>query len=314
MPATTHYDVIIIGTGAGGGTLAYRLAPIGQAHPAPRTRRLRPAREGQLELARGQRRRQVQHQGSVARRATASRCTRTRTTTWAATPSSTARRCSACASEDFGELRHHGGMSPAWPIGYEDLEPYYTEAERLYHVHGERGEDPTEPPARRAVSLSGASATSRASSSCTTTCASRPPAVPRAARRHARRAESAARARASAAARATASLPDSRQEPTRRSSASMPALAHPNVTLLTERLRDAARNERRRAARSARVRRRRGDGATEFYSADIVVVVVRRDQLGGAAAALGQRPASAAASPTAPAWSAATTWVTSTRC
>ena len=49
--------------------------------------------------------------------------------------------------EDFGELKHWGGVSPAWPIAYEDLEPYYTRAERLYHVHGVRGEDPTEPPA-----------------------------------------------------------------------------------------------------------------------------------------------------------------------
>ena len=49
--------------------------------------------------------------------------------------------------EDFGELRHHGGISPAWPISYDDLEPYYTQAENLYQVHGNRGEDPTEPPA-----------------------------------------------------------------------------------------------------------------------------------------------------------------------
>jgi choline dehydrogenase-like flavoprotein len=49
--------------------------------------------------------------------------------------------------EDFGELRHHGGISPAWPISYDELEPYYTTAEELYHVHGQRGEDPTEPPA-----------------------------------------------------------------------------------------------------------------------------------------------------------------------
>jgi choline dehydrogenase-like flavoprotein len=47
---------------------------------------------------------------------------------------------------DFGEIRHHGGLSPAWPISYRDLEPYYTEAERLYQVHGERGVDPTDPP------------------------------------------------------------------------------------------------------------------------------------------------------------------------
>jgi choline dehydrogenase-like flavoprotein len=49
--------------------------------------------------------------------------------------------------EDFGELRHHDGVSPAWPIAYEELEPYYTLAEQLYQVHGARGEDPTEPPA-----------------------------------------------------------------------------------------------------------------------------------------------------------------------
>jgi choline dehydrogenase-like flavoprotein len=50
-------------------------------------------------------------------------------------------------AEDFGEIRHYGGVSPAWPITYEDLEPYYAEAERQYHVHGFRGTDPTEPPA-----------------------------------------------------------------------------------------------------------------------------------------------------------------------
>jgi choline dehydrogenase-like flavoprotein len=49
--------------------------------------------------------------------------------------------------EDFGELRHHDGVSPAWPISYEEMEPYYTMAERMYHVHGLRGRDPTEPPA-----------------------------------------------------------------------------------------------------------------------------------------------------------------------
>jgi choline dehydrogenase-like flavoprotein len=48
--------------------------------------------------------------------------------------------------EDFGELQHHGGVSPAWPISYEEMEPYYTKAEQLYQVHGARGEDPTEPP------------------------------------------------------------------------------------------------------------------------------------------------------------------------
>src|SRR5437764_1071442 len=47
--------------------------------------------------------------------------------------------------QDFGEIKHSGGISPAWPISYSELEPYYAEAERLYHVHGETGEDPPEP-------------------------------------------------------------------------------------------------------------------------------------------------------------------------
>ena len=48
---------------------------------------------------------------------------------------------------DFGELRHHDGISPAWPISYDEMEPFYTRAEQYYHVHGARGEDPTDPPA-----------------------------------------------------------------------------------------------------------------------------------------------------------------------
>jgi choline dehydrogenase-like flavoprotein len=47
---------------------------------------------------------------------------------------------------DFMEVRHKDGISPAWPITYRDLEPYYCAAERLFHVHGRRGEDPNEPP------------------------------------------------------------------------------------------------------------------------------------------------------------------------
>jgi choline dehydrogenase-like flavoprotein len=48
---------------------------------------------------------------------------------------------------DFGEIVHQEGISPAWPLGYADFEPFYTEAERLFAVHGQRGEDPLEPPA-----------------------------------------------------------------------------------------------------------------------------------------------------------------------
>lgn len=47
--------------------------------------------------------------------------------------------------EDFRAVEHADGISPAWPIDYETLEPYYERAERLYHVHGQHGIDPTEP-------------------------------------------------------------------------------------------------------------------------------------------------------------------------
>ncbi|MEP7164374.1 MAG: GMC family oxidoreductase [Ferruginibacter sp.] len=48
--------------------------------------------------------------------------------------------------KDFEEVKHYGGTSPAWPFGYETLKPYYDTAEKMYHVHGRRGVDPTEPP------------------------------------------------------------------------------------------------------------------------------------------------------------------------
>ena len=50
--------------------------------------------------------------------------------------------------EDFGEVAHMDGVSPAWPISYDDLAPWYDRAERLYQVHGDAAGDPTEPPRR----------------------------------------------------------------------------------------------------------------------------------------------------------------------
>ncbi|MEP7116778.1 MAG: GMC family oxidoreductase, partial [Acidobacteriota bacterium] len=48
--------------------------------------------------------------------------------------------------EDVGELRHLDGVSPAWPIDYDTLAPYYDRAEALFGVRGQAGVDPTEPP------------------------------------------------------------------------------------------------------------------------------------------------------------------------
>lgn len=48
--------------------------------------------------------------------------------------------------EDFGAVEHVDGVSPAWPIDYATLAPYYDRAEQLYGVHGEAGADRTEGP------------------------------------------------------------------------------------------------------------------------------------------------------------------------
>jgi choline dehydrogenase-like flavoprotein len=49
-------------------------------------------------------------------------------------------------AKDFGEIKHQDGISPAWPVSYADMEPFYAKAESMYQVHGEAGGDPTEPP------------------------------------------------------------------------------------------------------------------------------------------------------------------------
>jgi choline dehydrogenase-like flavoprotein len=143
---TDSYDVIIIGTGAGGGTLARHLAPSGKRI---------------LLLERGDWLPREPQNWSTADVFIENRYVSP--DTWrdergkAFQPQihyfvGGATKLYGAAlyrlrREDFGELRHEGGISPAWPIGYDEMEPYYTMAEQLYQVHGARGEDPTDPPA-----------------------------------------------------------------------------------------------------------------------------------------------------------------------
>lgn len=49
-------------------------------------------------------------------------------------------------AEDFRPLRHMGGTTPGWPIAYDDLEPWYQAAEEMFSVRGDASQDPTEPP------------------------------------------------------------------------------------------------------------------------------------------------------------------------
>src|SRR6266513_4793451 len=76
---------------------------------------------------------------------TAQNCIRTPIITLAVTRNSMEPRSSVCGKKILAEIKHFGGSSPAWPISYSEVEPYYTEAESIYHVHGAVGEDPTEP-------------------------------------------------------------------------------------------------------------------------------------------------------------------------
>lgn len=46
---------------------------------------------------------------------------------------------------DFAPVKHAGGRTPGWPITYAELAPDYQAAEQLYAVRGKTDEDPTEP-------------------------------------------------------------------------------------------------------------------------------------------------------------------------
>ncbi|MEU6275300.1 GMC family oxidoreductase [Streptomyces populi] len=146
MAGDQHYDVIIIGTGAGGGTLAHRLAPTGKRvlilERGDYLPRERDNWDSTAVFVKGKYRApeywydkdgnafppEVNYYVGGNTKFYGAALFRLR-------------------PEDFGELRHHGGISPAWPIDYTDLEPYYSRAEQLYRVHGRHGEDPTEGPA-----------------------------------------------------------------------------------------------------------------------------------------------------------------------
>ena len=141
-----HYDIIIIGTGAGGGTLAYRLAPSGKrilllerGGYLPREKDNWDSRAVFID-SKYKAKASWQDKDGNTFHPGIHYCVGGNTKVYGAA-------LLRFRQQDFGEVKHFGGISPEWPLRYEDLEPYYTEAEHLYHVHGERGEDPTEPPA-----------------------------------------------------------------------------------------------------------------------------------------------------------------------
>jgi choline dehydrogenase-like flavoprotein len=143
---TEPYDVIVIGSGAGGGTLTHRLAGSGKRILLLERGDWLP-REPQNWLAESVfvENRYVSEDSWLDRDGRAFQ-PQIHYFVGGATKLYGA-ALYRLRAEDFGELRHHDGVSPPWPISYDELEPYYTQAEQLYQVRGARGEDPTEPPA-----------------------------------------------------------------------------------------------------------------------------------------------------------------------
>ena len=148
MSSSEHYDVVIIGSGPGGGTMAWRLAQTGK-------RILLLERGGYLPRERENWDSQAVF---VDARYQAPE-------TWYSSDGKSFHPglhyfvggnskvygavLLRLRERDFDEIRHPDGISPAWPLKYDAFEPYYQAAEELYYVHGLRGEDPTEPPSTK---------------------------------------------------------------------------------------------------------------------------------------------------------------------
>ena len=141
---TTRYDVAIIGTGAGGGTLAWALAGTGKrililerGDYVPREKDNWSTRAVNLEGKYNTKEVWRDPDGGELHPHT-NYYVGGNTKFFGAA-------LFRLRKEDFNEIHHHDGVSPAWPIAYNDMKPYYTEAEHLYHIHSNTDKDPTEP-------------------------------------------------------------------------------------------------------------------------------------------------------------------------
>ena len=139
-----HYNVIVIGSGPGGASLAQRLAPTGKkilmlerGDYLPREQANWDARHVFVENTYQASETWYDHAGK----------TFTPGLHYFVGGNSKVYGAALLRlrERDFEELKHQDGISPAWPLPYEVFEPYYAEAERLFHVHGKSGEDPYEP-------------------------------------------------------------------------------------------------------------------------------------------------------------------------
>ena len=147
--SANHYDIIIIGSGMGGGTLAYALRESGARILLLERGDFLPqeSQNWQVEAVFGENRykpaeRWIDASNGAGFKPGVHYYVGGNTKVYGAALPRFRR-------EDFQALEHEGGTSPAWPISYEDLEPYYNLAEELFFVHGKSGDDPCEPPRTR---------------------------------------------------------------------------------------------------------------------------------------------------------------------
>ena len=139
-----HYDVIIIGSGAGGGTLAHKLAPTGK--------RILILERGESMLLEDQNRADVDLFKKERYHAPEQWYDDTGEPFYPQTNYAVGGNTKIYGAtlmrlrdRDFEAVPHQDGTAPAWPLNYADFEPYYTAAEQLYQVHGSADNDPTEP-------------------------------------------------------------------------------------------------------------------------------------------------------------------------
>ena len=141
------YDIVIIGSGAGGGTMAHALAPTGSAHPGHRARRhVRTARAQRTGIRAPSGRICATARRSAGSTTDGASSSRTRTTASAATRSSGAACSTGCGARTSRRRARRTGCRPPGRSTTTTLAPYYDRAEQMYHVHGQAGLDPTEPP------------------------------------------------------------------------------------------------------------------------------------------------------------------------
>lgn len=139
-----EYDIIIIGTGAGGGTLAHRLAPSGKKILILERGTFLPREKDNwnpVEVTKKDRYFNAetwQDKAAEELKPAAGYWVGGNTKFYGGT-------LFRARAEEFDAVIHQGGISPAWCLKYADFEPYYTQAEQLYNVHGKRGLDPIEP-------------------------------------------------------------------------------------------------------------------------------------------------------------------------